>query len=282
MTDLLSKIFATRQIRGLKILLASILAIAEMLGLVLFDTAVTPRGQNLNLTGYELVFEDGFDGDALDTSKWLYRYSGPVNAGFQSPDQVRVENGNMVMKAVYRADGEYGAGIYSGEIRTIKEFVRGYFEVRCIASEGGGLWSAFWMNSRGMESAEISNGGIGGAEIDIFEANNYNGNIFNRNSVTHAVHVGGYGDGLRSENEGSFKTPKPYSQYNTYGMEWNENEYIFYINGVESLRTSFQKGVSQAPEYAILTLCVPVEFPEQDAGVSTEFIVDYVKIYQKP
>jgi len=64
-------------------------------------------------------------------------------------------------------------------------------------------------------------------------------------------------------------------------MEWTENEYIFYINGVESLRTSFQKGVSRVPEYVILTLCLPVEFPEENAGVTTDFVVDYVKIYQK-
>ena len=277
----LTQLFATRQLRGLKILLASILTAAEMLGLVLFDTAVTPRGQKLDLDGYALVFEDNFDGDELDLSKWLHRYPGRVNAGYQSPEQVSVGGGLLRFKALYREDGPYGPGIYSGEIRTRREFVRGYFEVRCLCSEGGGLWSAFWMNSDGMASAELSDGGLGGAEIDIFEANNYNANIFNRNAVTHAVHVGGYGEGLRSENEGSFKVPKPYSQFNTYGMEWTENEYIFYINSVESLRTSFQKGVSRVPEYVILTLCLPVEFPEENAGVTTDFVVDYVKIYQK-
>jgi beta-glucanase (GH16 family) len=177
-------------------------------------------------------------------------------------------------------DGEYGEGWYAGMIRTTKEYTRGYFEIRCIVSEGGGFWSAYWLNSTGMSSAEASNGGIGGAEIDIFESNNYDGNIFNRNSVTHAVHVGGYGDGLHSENEGSFKVPNPYTKYNTYGMEWNENEYIFYINGVESLRTSFEKGVSQAPEYVILSECIP-SVVTQAPGFTTDFITDYVRVYQK-
>ena len=66
--DWLKEIFATRQIRGLKILLAALLTVAEMLGLVLFDTAVTPRGQQLDLDGYALVLEDNFDGDTLDLS----------------------------------------------------------------------------------------------------------------------------------------------------------------------------------------------------------------------
>ena len=278
--SILTSIFAARQIRALKAAFASLLAVVELLGVVLFDTAQTPRGQHLNLAGYKLVMEDNFDGSTLDLSKWEYRANGAVNAGFQSPDQVWVQDGNLRMKAVYRADGPYGAGMYAGEIRTIKEYTRGYFECRCICSEGGGLWSAFWMNSTGMSSAEASNGGLGGAEIDIFEANNYTGNFISRNTVTHAVHVGGYGTGLHSENEGSYRVPNPYTQYNTYGMEWNENEYIFYINGVETLRTSFEKGVSQAPEYVILTLCLPTEFPA-NPGVANNFIVDYVKIYQK-
>ena len=278
---LLEEIFATRQIRGLKKLLIALLTIAEMLGLVLFDTAVTPSGQHLNLAGYELVMEDHFDGDELDLSTWAYRGNGARSGGFMSPGQVFVEDGNLVIRAEYLEDGEYGAGWYAGMIRTIEEYTRGYFEIRCIVSKGGGFWSAYWLNSRGMESAEASNGGIGGAEIDIFESGTSESNIFNRNSVSHAVHVGGYGDGLRSENEGSFKVPKPYTQYNTYGMEWNEDEYIFYINGVESTRTAWQSGVSQAPEYVIISEELPDEFTEQP-GFSTDFIVDYVRIYQKP
>ena len=278
--EYLKSIFATRQLRGLKVLLASILTIAEMLGLVLFDTAVTPRGQQLNLAGYELVMEDNFDGNELDLSTWEYRANGARRSGFNSPNQVFVEDGNLVIRAEYRVDGEYGEGWYAGMIRTTKEYTRGYFEIRCIVSEGGGFWSAYWLNARGMASAEASNGGIGGAEIDIFESNNYDGNIFNRNSVTHAVHVGGYGEGLRSEMQGSFKTPKPYTQYNTYGMEWNEDEYIFYINGVESTRTAWQNGVSQAPEYVIISEELPNEF-SKEPGFSTDFIVDYVRVYQK-
>ncbi|HZK38760.1 MAG TPA: glycoside hydrolase family 16 protein [Clostridia bacterium] len=277
---LLEKIFATRQIRGLKVLLIAILTLAEMLGLLIFDTAVTPRGQHLNLDAYQLVLEDNFDGDELDLSTWAYRANGPRRSGFNSPNQVFVEDGNLVIRAEYKTDGEYGPGWYSGMIRTIEEYTRGYFEIRCIATEDGGFWSAYWLNARGMSSAEASNGGVGGAEIDIFEANNNSSHIFNRNSVTHAVHVGGYGDGLRSEVQGSFKVPKPYTQYNTYGMEWNEDEYIFYINGVESARTSWQNGVSQVPEYVIISEELPDTFSEEP-GFVTDFIIDYVRIYQK-
>ena len=75
--------------------------------------------------------------------------------------------------------------------------------------------------------------------------------------------------------------PNPYTQFNTYGLEWNEKEYIFYINGVESVRTSWQKGVSRAPEYIIISEELPNLFTEQP-GFTTEFVVDYVRVYQMP
>ena len=278
---LLQKIFAPRQIKALKAMFAALLAALELLGVALFDFAQTPRGQQLNLSGYELVFEDEFDGEALDMAKWEYRGSGARSGGYMSPGQVSVKDGNLVITAEYREGGEYGPGWYSGMIRTVEDYSNGgYFECRCIASEGGNFWSAFWLNSPGMASAEASNGGIGGAEIDIFEAFNYK-NKMNYNSVSLNVHVGGYGDGLRSENLGSYKVPNPYTQFNTYGLEWTENEYIFYINGVEAVRSTFKDGVSKGLEYAILSLELPKEFSEQP-GFSTDFLVDYVKVYQKP
>ena len=60
--SILSSIFATRQIRALKAFFAALLAMLEMLGVVIFDTPQTPRGQHLNLAGYTLVMEDNFDG----------------------------------------------------------------------------------------------------------------------------------------------------------------------------------------------------------------------------
>ena len=278
--DWITKLFSPVQIKAFKALLAALLAAAQMLFVIAFDPPVTPAGQALDLTGYQLVFEDEFDAGTLDLTKWSYRGSGARRSGFNSPGQVSVRDGNLVIKAEYKAEGEYGAGWYAGMIRSVEEYTRGYFEIRCICSQGGGFWSAFWLNSRGMGSEEASNGGIGGAEVDIFEAFNYTSPV-GKNSVSMNIHVGGYGDGLKSQRLGNFKVSEPYTQYNVYGLEWNENEYIFYINGVEATRSAFKDGVSQAPEYVILSEELPNLITSQP-GFTTEFVVDYVKIYQKP
>ena len=299
MQAILELIFAPRQMNGLYALGpfikeffsfpglrragALLLAIAEIFGLLLFDTARTPMGPELDLTGYSIVFEDNFEGGALDLEAWEYRGTGARAGGFLHPGQVRVEDGRLILKAEYLEDGAFGAGWYSGMIRTKEEYVRGYFEMKCICSKGGGFWSAWWLNAAGMASAALSDGGLGGAEIDIFEAFCYKDRI-GRNAVSLNVHVGGYGDGLRSMRLGSWKVKSSdiYAEYNTYGLLWTPEEYIFYINGVEAVRSDFEKGVSAAPEYGIISLELPsTEGLSEQPGFSTEFIIDSVRIWQK-
>ena len=301
MQSLLEAIFAPRQLNalydlgplfkqlfspdGLKRLCSLLLAVFEIFGVLLFDSARTPMGPPLDLTGYSVVFEDEFDGGALDPGKWEYRGTGARAGGFMHPGQVRVEDGKLILKAEYLEEGTHGAGSpagwYSGMIRTVEEFTYGYYEMKCIVSKGGGFWSAWWLNARGMASAEESKGGVGGAEIDIFEAFNYK-NTLGKDSVSLNVHVGGYGDGLRSMPLGSWKGKNIYTQVNTYGLLWTETEYIFYINGVEAVRSTFKDGVSQAPEYGIISLELPsAEGLSEQPGFTTEFIIDSVRILQK-
>ena len=257
-----------------------LLIIAELFGVVLLDTPRTPRGPALDLTGYSVVFEDNFEGGALDLDKWEYRGTGRSSSGrYFHPQQVRVEDGNLILRAEYREDGPYGAQWYNGMLRTKEEFVYGYFEATCIAAKAGG--SAWWLNAQGMTSSALSQGGTGGAELDIMEAYNTK-NWYNRNSVGINVHVDGYGEDLKSQQLGNWKVKNLYADYNTFGLLWTETEYIFYINGAEAARSAFKDGVSQAPEYAILSLALPMEILSgEDLGISTEFIIDSVRVLQK-
>ncbi len=268
-----------------KKIIAAVLAVFEMLGLVIFDTPTTPRGPELDLTGYELVFEDEFEGDALNTDVWDYRGSGPRRGGFNAESQVKVENGSMIMTGEYLTDGTYGEGWYTAMIKLKERYCKGYFEIRCIVNEEPGYWSAFWIQADSPYTASVSKGGVGGAEIDIFES--ISSDSKDRGSVTQTIHcagVNGVQEGFQSCQLGAFYGDDIYSKYNTYGLEWTDDEYIFYINGVETRRSSFGNGVSEVPEDVIVSLEIPDETKlaslDKD-NFKTEFIVDYVRIYQK-
>lgn len=269
-----------------KRVIASLVIIGEMFGMLFSLLPVSPNGQKLDLTGYNQVFCDEFDGTALNMDIWNYRCSGSRRMGFNSSSQVKVENGNLVITGEYLENGEYGAGWYAGMINLKQYYKNGYFEIKCICNKGTGFWSAFWLQSGNSYTPAASKGGIGGAEVDIFESSTADGFAEKfRTCVTQNIHCCGAYDetdkNLNSRQLGFFKGKNITEEYNTYGLEWTQDEYIFYINGVETTRSSFANGVSEVPEEVIVSLEIPGEM-NHDTDHSTQFIVDYVKIYQKP
>ncbi len=268
-------------------LISSVVVVFQFLGLFLFNTPVTPYGAEIDLSEYTLVFEDEFEGTELDTTVWQHRALGKRRGGYNGASQVKVENGNLTITGEYLEDGKYGAGWYAGMISLKERYNQGYYEIRCICNKDQGYWSAFWMQSNNAYIPDKSLGGIGGAEIDIFEAMSYGDGIYH-NSVIQTIHCSGMeGDtsgGLNSARLGYYYGNDIYNQFNTYGLEWTEDEYIFYVNGVETARTSWADGVSQDMQEVIVSLELPSDI--EDYGYDketykTELIVDYVKIYQK-
>ena len=240
--DTLAKIFSQANFNKF---ISSLLVLVECFCTFMFGMPMSPRGEALDLTGYECVFVDEFEGDKLDTDVWYYRGEGVCSYrdGSNSSDAVSLRDGNLVIKQFYDENGKFGPDWYAATVALKQKYLRGYFEIRCICNDDPDFWSAFWMQADAPYTPEISKGGIGGAEIDIFESLN-NGNIWRHNSVSTNIHCSGMeGDtsgGLNSLSLGSFKANKPYSTYNTYGFEWTEDE-----------------------------------------SKTSEFIIDYIKIYQK-
>ena len=269
-----------------------------------------PSGQDLELDSrFELVWADEFEGDTLDNSKWSYPWwETERKGGYWHEDMVSVKDGNLVITTAYfdeplenyyydkwhdRIDfDEYKSGWYTGCIETRHKYepCYGYFECRCILPKSTGMWSAFWMMNDGVSNVDGS--GQDGTEVDIFESMYYKDVWWGAgDAVISGIHYDGYGADHKGDSIGKWFANNPYEEYNTYGVEWNENEYIFYINGVETGRLS-TGGVSQNPEYLILSCEVAGENGVANAdrhgtgkmnmkpGDTAEFIVDYVRVYQ--
>ena len=266
---------------SLQKIIAAFTAIIELLGMLIFGMPVKPSGQELDLSDYSLVFYDEFDGDSLDTTVWKHRGLGSRRFGYNAESQAVVENGNLVITGEYLTDGAYGEGWYKGAVSLREKYTYGYYEIRCICNPDDEYWSAFWIQADRPYTAEYSKGGVGGAEIDIFESFGY-GEFFN-DSITSTIHcagVNGVQEGFQSANLGKFRGNNIFEEYNTYGLEWTEDEYIFYINGVETCRSTFGNGTSEVPEEVIISLEIP-ELITHENDFSTQFVIDYIKIYQK-
>ncbi|MBQ7549075.1 MAG: glycoside hydrolase family 16 protein [Clostridia bacterium] len=265
-----------------KSITASIMVIVELFSAAVFKTPQPAVGDKLDLSGYTRVLYEEFEGDSLNTELWKCRGTGKERCGYNAPSQIRVEDGKLIITGEYREDGELGPGWYSAEV-ALKEWQEygGYFEIKCICNRDYGFWSAFWMQSEHSYDHELSAGGVGGAEIDIFEAMSYDAMLKkNRNAVTQTIWCNGGDDdpdNLDKIGMGRYYGNDIYDTYNTYGLLWTEDEYVFYVNGIETARTS--QAVSHAPEQLIMSLCLPGEI-NFSKDYKTEFIIDSVSIYR--
>ena len=259
----------------------------------------TPKGQRLDLNKFQLTWSDEFDGDSLDNEKWLGHVHGKDSfregahrrrGGYWCLDMAQVRDGMLHIPTAYLGEGMAGGppGYYSVGIDTRQSFRQryGYFEARCKLPKGVGLWGAFWMFAETIYDMDGS--GRGGTEIDIFESPYYICRLpLLKNAISTNLHYDGYGKAHRMKNVGKFRVNGPYDSFHTYGLEWNEREYIFYIDGVEAGRSSFG-GVSQVEQFLILSVehnlgqldGWPGDIRKNKPGEITDFVIDYVRAYQ--
>ncbi len=286
------KSFFTFDMKGVAALFT---VITQLFGAVIFDTPVTPYKDSIDMSRFELVWSDEFD-NGFDTSIWQGHYvygeddTQLRDTAYWNREQVSfTEDGCLEINVQYKEDGPKGAGYYSYGMETNPnknysgdhtgyEQLYGYFEIRCILPEGAGLNPAFWLLTDGMWDDD-TDGGVTGAEIDVFETQtHFDESSAYFGSVYHTIHVDSYEEAHRSENQGAFYADDPYNKFNTYGVEWNEDGYIFYINGVETARTDFG-GVCEVPLYLIISVGVD-DNVLKNPDIDTALTVDYVRCYQ--
>src|ERR1035441_5268204 len=220
--------------------------------------------------GYELFWEDEFNGEALDPKKWEVRGVGPRALGFVSPEAVKVENGYLKLSA-FKKDGR----ILLGAVGTQGHFKTkyGFFECRAELQKSPGVWAAFWI-----QSTEISKGedpSSYGAEIDIMEFFKKLGTDI----VSHNVHWA-YGPHQKTTH-GMQSYLKGVSEgFHTFAVEWTPERYVFFVDGFKYYEVT--AGISNIEEYLILSMEIPSEVKEiKDTVFPDVFVVDYVKVYKK-
>lgn len=263
--------------------------------LLIFNVSpVDPGAAQIDLDCYEMVFEDEFNGDTLDAAKWrAHNGEGIRKGGYWCKDMASVEDGNLVITTKYLEDGRFGSGWYTAGLSTQGKFEQtyGYFECRCKLAKGEGLWSAFWLTNPNVTKLTTGNA-TQGAEIDVFESPFWYKGGTAKNKITANIHFNGYELQTRYSNVGIYALDNdPYENFNTYGVEWTADGYIFYINGREVGRSSYG-GVSQEDEYMILSCEVDGADGEPSFGWSgniehndraefeAQYIVDYVRAYK--
>ncbi len=231
---------------------------------------------NITVSGieYTLIFEDLFEGDRLDETKWKKcpEHRRQDAGGYWRDSMTEVKDGNLILHAMLDKDGTP----ISGAVRSAGLFEQtyGYFECRMKMHRTTGFWGAFWMMCG--DVSKVDGSAVSGVEIDIIESGERA-----RNGVNHALHWDGYGEHHKSATK-IIRDERQYDgNWHTYALQWTETAYVFYIDGRETWRTS-EGGICNRPGYLKLTTefgtwaqpIVPEELPDCVR-------VDWVRVYRE-
>jgi beta-glucanase (GH16 family) len=192
---------------------------------------------------WTLVFNDEFNGNELDKSKWFTCENGwnrehGDELQYYLDNNITVEDGILKLTAkrepgdydVWRFDDEGGYitqkyfEYTSGWIQSKLEFKYGYFEIRCKIPEGKGFWPAFWLFGYKPNPKP---------EIDIFE-------FAGDEPKKHAINIREWRGKKKSNPNKDIvidcSTKKKYGidfskGFHTFSAEWDEFKVIFRVDG---------------------------------------------------
>jgi beta-glucanase (GH16 family) len=232
---------------------------------------------------YRMVFEDHFDGEALDLSKWNTtmafagrqggRYHNISYLHYVLDEDVLLKAGVLQLRArKAEVEGDDPPGHYgysAGMITTHDKFAfkYGYFEMRAKYPGGRGVWPAFWL---------IGQGQYWPPEFDIAE---YYGGA----SVMHYGLCHGTLKNVQWDSTGD-KELKAETGWHTYALDWRPGLAIWLVDGVVK-KTVAAEYVPDIPMYLIVSNGVsshigPSGQPNDETVFPNFFEIDYVRVYQ--
>ena len=254
------------------------------------DTIVYPEGYNT------LYWNDEFDGNSLDTTKWTYE-TGNGNWGwgngemeYYTSSNDTVNDGVLTISAKAQEMGGYHYTSTRIKTQNKVKFTYGYVEARIALPAEQAMWPAFWM----MPNDNTYGGWPNSGEIDIMEAR---GRVPDRSSS--AIHFSISNEGgdasqhkyLTHEQDGNNIV-----HFHKYAVEWQADFIKFYIDDYchasynKTQWMTFNKQDSETAPfdkdfYIILNLAVGGQFDnwvEPRTGfTSADMKVDYVRVFKK-
>lgn len=238
-----------------------------------------------NYEGWDLVWQDEFDGDALNTSDWTYEIG--TGAGgwgnnewqYYRENNTSVRDGYLIIEARKEAFG--GQDYTSSRIITKgnQEFQYGRIDIRAALPQGQGIWPALWMLGANISSVGWPSCG----EIDIMEM--IGGS--NREKTVHGTlhwDNGGhnYFGGDYSLTSGAFS-----DEFHVFTIIWNAESITWLVNDEEFHShdiTSAELSEFHNDFFLIFNLAVGGNwpgYPDETTSFPQRLTVDYVRVFQK-
>ena len=243
------------------------------------SASVTPAAPG----DWHVVFQDDFNGSALDSAKWTTCYDwnlgGCTNAGnheseWYLPGQVTVGGGVLSLTATRRTTVGAEGSTYpwtSGMVSTGRSdwygtprrtFNGGYFAASIKVPGDEGMFPAFWL----MPDTRYTP-----PELDVAE---FSGT---ERTVQMTVHWADPG-GADVHEDGRYGQVDFPAGYHVFALDWEKTSLTWYVDGVERYRVT--EHVPDIPMEMLLNLAVGFPAAPPAALDSSVMKVDWVRVWQ--
>lgn len=245
-------------------------------------------------TSWDLVFDDEFSGDALDSTRWAIRqegqYFGRRQCAASAPGMSTVSQGYwrgtvaLSPEVASMASCPFGF-LDNAHVSTERKFTftHGLISARVKFPEAAGQHGSVWLQTACASKT------CKPVEVDFVEFFGRKSNE-STSTPTHLVHLSnvkqGGGYSLSTQRAGSAY----YEKFHDFSVVWDETGYTFWIDGVQSCwRVGKAKvckvteAVGDSPSFLVMSLLTSDwELPRLDVNrLPNSMMVDWVRVYQR-
>ncbi len=270
------------------------LALALVLAMLSAPAAADGDGYEspLSYRGYDLIWQDEFDGDALDPASWNVQLGdgcpelcgwGNQELQYYQAENVSVADGVLTIEA--RVESAGGKPYTSGRVNTEgKRFFKyGRVDIRAKMPRGRGPWPALWM--LGENHAEVGWPRCG--EIDIVEKTGRNerkalGTAHWYHDTPEPGNNASYG-GHTSITSGDLA-----DEFHVYSVVWDKRKIRWYLDGARKPYHEIDIKPKELDEFreeffVLLNLAVGGSLGGRpdDAVFPQRLVVDYIRVFQR-
>ncbi|MDR1720645.1 MAG: glycoside hydrolase family 16 protein [Dysgonamonadaceae bacterium] len=208
-------------------------------------------------TGWKLVFEENFDGSAVNTAEWsMYNGSGHTGNGLRRPEAFSIENGLLVVTAQMK-DGQ----LVSGGMAHRKNYTYGKFEFRVRTEKDPALATSGVVLTWPQSEIWPADG-----ELDIYETMT-NGD---RNPFYTVIHYAANNQQIQYQHHYDA------TQWHTIAMEWLPEIIRIFRDDVLVYTCNKPEAIPDVAHH----LCIQLDAFKTTMNDPVHMYVDWVKIYQ--
>ena len=234
------------------------------------------------------LWNDEFDGEAIDKSKWTYDI-GTGSSGWGNneweyytdrKENAYVKDGILHIQA--QKEDYKGSKYTSARMLTKGKFAFKYgtVEARIALPTGKGIWPAFWMLGENFDTV----GWPACGEIDIIEAVNSENIVYGTNHWANGSEYATYGN-----NTGNYRNQKhelDITQFHTYKFTWDEKYIRMFVDDFMYHEILIENSTGDTEEFHkpfffLLNVAVAGNWPGfevDDTQFPNEMLVDYIRV----